>query len=342
MQKLPKIGVACYSISLLFFVASCRSKPAPAISFYYWKTRFELNQYESKVMAENNVKSLYIRYFDVDLDPPGGQPNPISIITFVSSVSQKAIIPVVYIKNRVFENADSSTVYTLAKNIFQLITGINEKNKITVSEVQFDCDWTDKTKGAFFLFLDSYKKLSGLKLSATIRLHQVKYSQRTGIPPVDQGVLMFYNMGAISASDANSIYEEKSALKYVSSLKHYPLPLDIALPVFSWGIGTRDGKVHYLLNKMYAKDFEKDSNFVLLSPGRFKARHSFFKAGYYILENDEIKIENVGENDLSQMAGMLRKNISQPVEKIIFYDLDSSNIINYENKIFQTVSQGFR
>ena len=151
---------------------------------------------------------------------------------------------------------------------------------------------------------------------------------------------MFYNMGAISASDANSIYEEKNALKYVSSLKHYPLRLDIALPIFSWGIGTRNGKVHYLLNKMYTKDFEKDSNFVRLSEDRFRAKHSFFKGGYYIMENDEIKIENVGAKDLKEMTNMLIKNISQPVNKIIFYDLDSSNIINYESNIFQTVSQG--
>lgn len=293
-------------------------------------------------MTENNVQSLYIRYFDVDLDPVSGKARPVSTITFTSPVSQKTIIPVIYIKNRVFEKADSNAIYALAKNILQLIIEINEKNKITASEVQFDCDWTEKTKDIFFLFLNNYKNLSGLKLSATIRLHQVKYSQRTGIPPVDEGVLMFYNMGAISAGDANSIYEEKNALKYVSSLKQYPLPLDIALPIFSWGIGTRHGKVHYLLNKMYAKDFEKDSNFVLVSPGRFKAKHSFFKAGYYILENDEIKIESIDAKDLSQMTGMLNKNIFQPVKKVIFYDLDSSNIINYERKIFQTVAQGFR
>lgn len=153
---------------------------------------------------------------------------------------------------------------------------------------------------------------------------------------------MFYNIGAISASDANSIYEEKNALRYVSFLKKYPLPLDIALPIFSWGIGTRHGKVHYLLNKMYAKDFEKDSNFVRISEDRYRANHSLFKGGYYIMENDEIKIENIGAKDLKNMTSMLIKNVSQPVKKIIFYDLDSSNIINYESNIFQAVSQSFR
>lgn len=342
MRKMQKATVTCYLILLLFFIASCRTKSSPDVSFYYWKTRFGLNHYENSVMKENNVHSLYIRYFDVDLDPESGQPKPVSTITFASSPIPKTVIPVVFIKNRVFERGDSVTVYALVKNILQLITEINNKNKITVSEVQFDCDWTGKTRDAFFLFLRSYKKLSGQILSATIRLHQVKYSQRTGIPPVDHGVLMFYNMGAISASDANSIYEEKNALKYVGSLKQYPLRLDIALPIFSWGIGARNGKVHYLLNKMYVKDFEKDSNFVRIGADRFRAKYSFFKGGYYVMVNDEIKIENIGVKDLIAMTNILAKNISQPVRKIIFYDLDSSNIINYESSIFQTVSQGFR
>ena len=344
MRNRHKVKLCCffYFISLLFVLISCSDKPSPAISFYYWRTNFGLNQYENNVLAQNNVQSLYVRYFDVDLDPANGLPRPVSTIVSDSGFFKKSIIPVVYIKNRVFEKTDSKGIYTLGENIFQLIRGINEKKGIVAPEIQFDCDWTEKTKDEFFLFLNHYKKLSGQKLSATIRLHQVKYRDRTGIPPVDEGVLMFYNMGTISASDANSIYEEKNALKYVSSLKHYPLRLDIALPVFSWGIGSRNGKVHYLLNKMYAKDFEKDSNFVSLTANRYKARHSFFKSGYYIMENDEIKIENISANDLSQMAGMLKKNISQPVKKIIFYDLDSSNFINYESNIFQTVSQQFR
>lgn len=143
----------------------------PAVSFYYWKTRYELNQYENKVLAENGVQSLYIRYFDVDLDQGTDAVKPVSTITFISPADQKEIIPVVYIKNRVFEKSDSNSVYALGGDILQLITEINKKNRIAISEVQFDCDWTDRTRNAFFLFLNTYKKLSGHKLSATIRLH---------------------------------------------------------------------------------------------------------------------------------------------------------------------------
>lgn len=282
-----KAKLYCYYFLLVFAFLSCGNRQTPAISFYYWKTKFELNAYENNVLAGNSVLDLYVRYFDIDIT--GNEPHPVSVITFDSATIQQQIIPVVYIKNRVFEKTDTADIDTLSRKVFQLIAGINSQKRIKATEIQFDCDWTEKTKNSFFYFLKQYKKISALKLSATIRLHQVKYSQRTGIPPVDAGVLMFYNMGAISASDMNSIYEEKNALKYVSSLKRYPLSLDIALPVFSWGIGTRNGKPQYLLNKMYVQDFEKDSNFVKLSDHRFKARHSVFKSGSYIMENDEIK-----------------------------------------------------
>src|SRR5687767_5036564 len=124
MQTMHRAKLRCYFTSQLFVIVSCRSKPAPAISFYYWKTNFELNQYENKILAQNNVQSLYVRYFDVDLDP-GGLPKPVSTVTFNSSVPRKSIIPVVYIKNRVFEKTDSNGIFALGKNILQLIAGIN-------------------------------------------------------------------------------------------------------------------------------------------------------------------------------------------------------------------------
>ena len=167
-----KLCYYAHFLVLLFAFASCRSKESPAVSFYYWKTKFALNQYENIMLTRNKVPVLYVRYFDIDLDPVNGQPKPVSVIAFDSSFIQKTIIPVVYIKNRVFEKADSSGISTLSKNVFQLIAAINQKIAITPSEVQFDCDWTEKTKDEFFLFLNQYKRISGQKLSVTIRLHQ--------------------------------------------------------------------------------------------------------------------------------------------------------------------------
>jgi len=54
------------------------------------------------------------------------------------------------------------------------------------------------------------------------------------VPPVDKGLLMFYNMGKISPdlNARNSIYNRADAEAYLESLPNYRLSLDVALPVF--------------------------------------------------------------------------------------------------------------
>ena len=52
---------------------------APAVSFYYWRTVYELSEIEHQTLQENEVNKMYIRYFDVDLDSRG-KPRPESPI----------------------------------------------------------------------------------------------------------------------------------------------------------------------------------------------------------------------------------------------------------------------
>ncbi|MGG2305049.1 hypothetical protein ACE4Z6_26875, partial [Salmonella enterica] len=93
---------------------------------------------------------------------------------------------------------------------------------------QIDCDWTLGTKEKYFSLLKRIKERMALPLSCTIRLHQVKYQAKTGVPPVDRGMLMYYNMGHVEgATETNSIYDPANADKYVSYVKDYPLPLDV-------------------------------------------------------------------------------------------------------------------
>ena len=70
-------------------------------------------------------------------------------------------------------------------------------------------------------------------LSATIRLHQLKFIGESGIPPVDKGLLMCYNMGDLHRLRiSNSILETAELKKYIKQLSVYPLKLDVAfLPV---------------------------------------------------------------------------------------------------------------
>jgi hypothetical protein len=335
-MRLQHLCIVC-----LLCLVACRQQAIDIpLSFYYWKTHFFLTNSEQIALQRNNVAKLFVRYFDIEMDDM--QAKPVSPIVFDQAIpSNIALVPVIYIKNKVFEQSDSAAIGTLCNRVFRLVGQINQSQGISNSEIQFDCDWTDKTQQRFFYFVAQYKKISQQTISATIRLHQVKYSQRTGIPPIDYGILMFYNMGNINAKNSNSIYEKTIATKYIAALKDYPLPLALALPIFSWAMQCRDEQVVQLLNKTYTSDFSPNAHFKPLSPNRFLVEQSQFKGGYYLKQGDEIKIENITAQQLGEMATILQKNLPKPPLQVLFYDLDSLNLAQYDSLIFQQTLQQF-
>lgn len=322
-------------------LSSCSNKPRPEVAFYYWKSRVKLGPTEKEVLTDNAVKKIYLRYFDVDIDPVTGQPVPVAIVKG-DSLQPFSITPVVFIKNRVFEKLSYKEVDTLTQRIAGLTARLNQKFGINPEEMQFDCDWTVKTKECYFYFLKRYRAITKQNLSATIRLHQVKYPDKTGIPPVGKGVLMYYNMGRIDAGNRCSIYDRAVAQRYTTSIKSYPLPLDIALPIFTWGIQIRQNGVVHLLNKMNESHFANNNHFKKITENRYRVTAPCFKGGYYFLLGDEVKIETISDHDLHEMVKDISKSISVQPQKLIFYDLDSINIKQYEIKIYQKMASCMR
>lgn len=299
-----------------------------------------MSEKEKLALKDNEVTKLYIRYFDIGQHPQTKQPIPLSPIRFQDAVSKFEIVPVVFIQNKVMLSTQLD-VEDLAQKTVRLIDEISTKNKITSQEVQIDCDWTLNSKDNYLKFIESVKKLSGKKLSATIRLHQVKYFKKTKIPNVDSGVLMYYNMGSIAPDSLNSIYDQRIAERYLKSLKKYPLHLDFALPIYSWGIHIRNQKVIGLRSKMNVTELKSDPNFQQISEIFFKAKKSNYKNGVFYEENDLLKIEGISAEDLKQMADELGENVAQQPKEIIFYDLDEFNLKNYEKNIFEQVISCF-
>jgi len=329
-----------YLVLLTFLLVSCGKSEQPKISFYYWKTILKFSKSENEILTENAVQKLYVRYFDIGLQANTKEPIPISPIRFYENVSKFNIVPVIFIQNKVMLQSGLD-IEDLVKKTIHFVDQINEKNKIECKEIQIDCDWTLTSKDNYLKFIERFKKLSRKKLSATIRLHQVKYFRKTKIPNVDSGVLMYYNMGAIAADSLNSIYDQKVAAKYLKSLKKYPLHLDIVLPIYSWGVHIRNKKVIGLRSKLYVSELKKDENFEQISVMFFKAKHSNYKNGVFYEENDLLKIEGITPEDLKQMANELDENLAQSPKEIIFYDLDQFNLKNYEKNIFEQVVSCF-
>ena len=328
---MKKIWLLMFLVTLL---VACSAKTEKInTAFYFWRTTFSLTQTEQKYLKDLDVKKLYIRYFDVALQ--NNQAIPVAPVVFNQKPSGYNVVPVVYIKNEVF--LQNGTADSLATKVYNYIQQINKSANVSANEIQFDCDWSLKSKQNYFQFIEEFKKLHP-NLSATIRLHQIKYPEKTGIPSVQTGVLMYYNMGVINAGDDNSIYSQKTAKNYINSLQNYNLPLNIALPVFSWGVHVRSNQVTNLIGGLRVSDLAGDQ-FEKISENRFKVLEDVVFKGRYLAKDDEIKIEAVSAEKLKEMMHDIKKNSKHKPNEIIFYDLNENNLKAYEKEDFKTVSR---
>lgn len=318
---------------MLLFISCTEKTEKVATAFYFWRTTFSLTETEQQYLKDLEVKKLYIRYFDVGLQ--NNQEIPVAPVVFNQKPSGYNVVPVVYIKNEVF--LQNNATDSLALKVYNYIQQINKSADVSITEIQFDCDWSLKSKQNYFQFIEAFKKLHP-NLSATIRLHQIKYPEKTGIPSVKTGVLMYYNMGVISAGEDNSIYSQKIAHNYIASLQNYKLPLNIALPIFSWGLHIRNNQVTNLIGGLRVNDLTGDQ-FEKISENRFKVIADVVFKGRYLAKNDEIKIEATSAEQLEEMMHDIKKNSKHKPNEIIFYDLNENNLKAYEKEDFKTVSR---
>ncbi|MDZ4682314.1 MAG: hypothetical protein SH848_08485 [Saprospiraceae bacterium] len=320
--------VPLFAIVLLFLFTRCTA-PETQISpaFYHWRTRLALSQTERNYLHELNIKKLYAKFFDVDWSESSQQALPQALIELVPETlpDSVALIPTIFITNRTFLNLPASEILQLAASICDKIKALA---KAPFDEVQLDCDWSEKTRAPYFQLIETMRQNLGpdVRLSATIRLHQVKYPKQTGVPPVDRGMLMFYNMGDVEAGEEhNSILNLEIAQQYLDkNTAQYPIPLDVALPLFSWGVLFREGKMIRLINNLTAADLARDERLRATGSNRFEVVRSGYVDGYYLYTEDEIRIEAVQTENLMAAAELLKRYLPKTAQRnLAFYHLDS-------------------
>jgi hypothetical protein len=305
------------------------SKKEVNIGFYHWKKEFDLTENEKSAISKKSKSPLFLHYFDVDWDTerefivPRASLNIKSELPFNTSVT-----PVIFITNKVFEEMPDSLMSDVVSTIWDRINEQNsgvENAGGVIENIQFDCDWTLTTKKKYFDFLEMMNNYANVDLSATIRLHQVKYFEKTGVPPVKKGMLMFYNMGDLeNPNTQNSILDLETAKSYVASCKNYPLHLDVALPLFQWAVVYRDGRVVQLLNAANNEDFKDEELFEKTEDQKYKVKESTYVHGFYCYENDVIRLENVTQEQLEAAAKMLSEYLPNTKRTLCFYHLDNT------------------
>lgn len=327
--------LALYFLSFIILLSCHGNRPERKIdrAFYYWKSVFRLDATEVKKLKRLQVNTLYVKFFDVDWDPVSQTPVPVAPLRAPSIQPLPGIemIPVIFITNACMEKLDTSKVHSLAEKMVQLLQSINHQTfNANFLEIQLDCDWTPKTKETYFSLINALRKVSGAPLSATIRLHQVKYVSGAGIPPVDRGLLMCYNMGNLrEASTRNSIIDAGEFKKYTSRLGDYTLPLDIALPLFNWKVLFRHNEYKGLLREF--PDSLLKGPFVQQEDNRYRLLKDTFLFGYRFFKDDIIRMEESHYETIMEVAAELNTRLRNSTPRLSLYHWDSLLLSKYSD-----------
>ncbi|MBB6332157.1 hypothetical protein HNP24_003149 [Chryseobacterium sediminis] len=312
---------------LFFLIVSCSRKENHPYTFYYWKTNLKLDSEERKILDQATVPYLYTRFFDVD--KVNGKFQPVAVITKDESFkTDKQIVPTVFITNQTLLGISAEEIRFLAESIHLLIQKkADEYHLKTNNEIQIDCDWTAGTRNDYFKFLKELKKISGKEVTCTLRLHQVKDKKQTGIPPVEKVYLMCYSTSSpLEKSDKNSILDINILKSYLSKMEDYPIKkVEVALPIYSWGIVTNHLGKHKLINALSKRDLE-NPNFKKISDHEIQVLKDGFYFGSYLNKGFKIKTEEISEEQLKEAIIFLQKKI--PHFNIIYYQLDSKFVLD--------------
>lgn len=322
-------------IFVCLLLNSCQQKKN--IAFYFWESNFQISDFEQHYLDSLAVQQLYVRFFDVDIK--NGKAVPVGTIQIHEKNKYQQIIPVVFITNETFKVLPQKEVTQLASNIQRKISFLypNISDK-TLQEIQIDCDWTESTKEKYFHFLNELKQQNKtLQISATIRLHQIRDRIQTGIPPIDKGVLMYYaTSNPLDFKDKNSILDNAVAQNYIKNIDSYPLKLDVALPIYSWAIVENQVGEKRLINNIRNEDLIDTSLYQKLKPNFYVVKKAHYLKGNYIYEDFTIKTESISAQDLKIAQENIAKKLKNKWEKILYFQLDSSNLVHYSVQQLKT------
>lgn len=355
---------------LLFLLISCSNKQSASRrierAYYYWRSG-DATPNERKFLKQQSIQKLYVRLLDVDWNEAQGaiplngtsiEPIQYTLERYDSFPVQ--MVPVVFITNKTFDRINEADIPLLARRLVRRClpswdsTDIRYEQARFVGnyggparpkEIQFDCDWTVKTSSKYFQFLKEVRHLipDSIQISATIRLHQYKYPDKTGIPPVDRGMLMVYNISDPKQyTPGQSIFEAGKAKAYFTTGKKYPLPLDIALPAWSWCLIYRNKQFYQIENGLGEADLKELSFLKPAGDHFYRVTQDTVYRDLFLRPGDEIKAEGIDEKTLQQAADLAAKAVNSDHFTVSLFELSENEFKNYSHETLNKVYTSFR
>ena len=307
---------------LVLMLSACTTRRNHDVDFYYWKSKCAIGETERSYFNQLEGKRLFVRLFDVDMQD--GVAMPVGQIQGFGKDQlpndSVKVIPVVFITNPTFlSTVTDEDIERLANNVSQAIAHVMERAGVTYDEIQIDCDWTSRTRSAYFRFLETLAATSQRSISCTLRLHQIRDREKTGVPPVARGSLMCYATSSPMENDTrNSILDMELLKAYTNNINDYPLDFDVILPIYSWGIVTNHLGQVKLVNGLTEADlqtpmFEKQDNNLYL------VKEDGFLQSLYVNAGFTVKIETITPELLAETKRYLDHQIDRDFPWVYFH-----------------------
>ncbi len=325
---------------VLLFLLSCHEAEDNTIAFYHWKSKAFYSENINNVLTKTKANDIYLHYFDVDAVKEASYSDkglyPVYVLNEVDEAFKKYnIIPVVFITNRTLQK--EKDMLLLSDRIRKLIDEISlhhfgQKHH----EIQLDCDWTASTKARYFELIQLLQE--NYALGVTIRLHQIKYPERTGVPPVKRGVLMLYNVGDLKDFEQNSILQADIVADYISEKTTYPLKLDVALPLFSQTILKSNSNEFKILNRADQNLLQTDTfHFRQKAANIFEVKNDTLYKGFYLSDGYLLKTEKPSESEIVAAYTVIKQS-QLNIGNLIFYHLDDAALQEFDlDKILEAL-----
>jgi hypothetical protein len=335
------------SVFICLVLSACSADKNVSRSFYYWEKDFYLSEDDRTLLERLGNERIYLRCFTMEWDKPTRTLRNTDEVKFEAGSLPPAleIVPVVHIKPDFFQFIKSEQIPLLATALLKRVDSLAKHAEFSFSELQVDFRWNEQSRELYFALLGSLKAALDpvqQKLSCSIRLQQLQFPDVTGVPPVDRGMLLYYNTGKLNEPGTrNSIYDPDVAARYVSYVKNYQLPLDIALPVFTWGVHQRNGEVLSVIQNITLSDAQNSGFFTEKAKGLFASIQTCYFKGTWFKEGDRLRVEEISPLNSLRAARQVQPFLSDAVVNVALFCLDSANTSRYRREDFDDLYSVF-
>jgi hypothetical protein len=133
----------------------------------------------------------------------------------------------------------------------------------------------------------------------------------------------------------NSILETTELKKYTGNLSNYPLPLDIALPLFNWKVLYRNNMYTGLIQNL--PDAVFSNSFSTKTGNRFQILKDTLLQGYDLRKADIIRDEQSDIKEVLAAAKEISKQLKNTQLRVSLYHLDSVILSKYTTHELESI-----